>query len=161
MPPQLSDIMCGFVRHITSTPENIILLIYSGCLWIPVLSVNGKFKMCIYLFVSTTLLISHGFFLMLSQLLEKVLSLCRFSFDSSADMFWVTLLMLFGRSYTWVSKCTDQCNVSVHLVWLSITFTFGLRNSFFFFVSVKMVILIYVKCIKLNLLCIYHTIIFD
>lgn len=46
MPPLLSDIMCGFVRHITCTPENIILLIYAGCLEIPFLNRNRK---CVYL----------------------------------------------------------------------------------------------------------------
>ena len=31
MPPLLGDITYGFVRHITCTPENIILLIYADC----------------------------------------------------------------------------------------------------------------------------------
>lgn len=79
MPPPLSDITCGFVRHITCTPENIISLIYSGCLGIPVLRLNGKFKCVFNLFVPRMLLISHGF------------SLCRFTFNSTAGTLYVTL----------------------------------------------------------------------
>lgn len=64
MPPLLSDIICGFARHITCTQVNILLLIYSGCLGIPVLVLNGKLKGVFNLFVPKTLLISHGFFLL-------------------------------------------------------------------------------------------------
>lgn len=63
MPPLLSDI-CGFARHITCTQVNILLLIYSGCLGIPVLVLNGKLKGVFNLFVPKMLLISHGFFLL-------------------------------------------------------------------------------------------------
>lgn len=63
MPPLLSDIMCGFVRYIPCTPENIILLIYAGCLRNSRLkSFNGNLKCVFNLFVSGTLLISCGFF---------------------------------------------------------------------------------------------------
>lgn len=62
MPPLLSDIICGFARHITCTQVNILLLIYSGCLGIPVFVLNGKLKGVFNLFVPKMLLISHGFF---------------------------------------------------------------------------------------------------
>lgn len=64
MPPLLSDIMCGFVRHITCTPENIILLIFAGCLRNScfTLSLNRELNCVFNLFVSGMLLISHGFF---------------------------------------------------------------------------------------------------
>lgn len=55
--------------------------------------------------------------------------------------------------------CTDQCNVSVHFVWLSIEFPLGLRNENNFLVCLcEDSILIYVKRFKFTLY-IYHTII--
>lgn len=68
MPPLLSDNMCGFVRHITCTPENIIL-IYSGCSEIPVLSLNGKLFI---LFVIQNAVDQPWLLLMLPQLLETL-----------------------------------------------------------------------------------------
>lgn len=82
-------ILCGFVRHVTCTPENIIFLIYSGCFGIPVLHLNRKSKCVFNLFVPRMLLISHGFFFffwMLSQLME--------TFKSRSFHFAASLLIL-------------------------------------------------------------------
>lgn len=70
MPPLLSDIMCGFVRHITCTPENIILLIYAGCSEIPVCTSQWETKMCILFICVQNAVDQPWLLLMLPQLLE-------------------------------------------------------------------------------------------
>lgn len=63
----------------------------------------------------------------------------------------VNVIWKFQPKHDWI-RCTDQCNVSVHFVWLSIEFPLGLRNEYNFLVCLcEDGILIYVKRFKFTL----------